>query len=191
MTTASRSMVAAILALPMIASASETVTETPRGWRAYPALPTDVFLPTKEECLAALKARGSGAYSCQYSINIIIAQTCADEPMPVWPTIVDGDGFIVRPGIKGEVRDDGAGKVIVVTTEEGFVKGPGYPKCWVPGLVPYDGSFRAPDGPPDMTPSPLVYGVDPEWPIGTKCPLADPKFCYAAPPPAPQPPVGP
>lgn len=189
-----RKLLALIAVLPLVSLAGTKVTETPKGWLVLPLLtPNDKALKTHDECVTAATARGAGDFACTYTAGIKVELTCDDVPMPVLPTKVNADGSIEQPAIFGEVQDDGAGKVLVVTMEEGFVKGPDWAlgkNCWVPGHVPYDGRFPAPDAPPlganDMSPSPWAYTEDPEWKIGGPCPAQidgkdDPKLCYVPP----------
>lgn len=161
--------------------ASMRAVEKHEGWQLTAGAKTTGYA-TYAECLAAAKAAGAGAYKCKDSTAITVEATCDDEPKPVLKTVINAEGFLEQPGIVVKAQPDGSWGP---TMEEGFVKGPGYPNCWVPGLVPYDPKFPAPDAPPlganDMTPSPWVYGVDPEWPIGGKCPSEDPNLCYAPP----------
>lgn len=170
-----------LMALASTAHAGLTVTEKSAGWRVLPAKTADdPVLKDIAACREAVKLRGPGDYTCEYVTSISVTATCDDEPMPVMPTIVTPEGFITRPGIVGTPLPDGS--AIAPTMEEGYVKGSWkYPDCWVPGLVPYDGKFRAPDGPNDTSPSPFVYGYDEEWPVGKPCPSADPRMCYVAP----------
>lgn len=160
-------------ALPLLANASTKVTEKPGGWHVTPVLSSDPSAPfkTKDECVAAVRARGVGAYSCDYSTAVTVVGTCDDEPMPILKLEVNSEGFTVQPGVVVEQDTDGTWKP---TKMEGLVPGPGYPKCWVPGLVPYKLIFSAAEGPPTQEPGPWVYCTD--WgtpdkpPLGKECP---------------------
>jgi len=138
---------------------------------------------TKALCMAAAPAVGIG-YKCKDVTSFDITVTCDDVPMPAWPTKMNEEGFMEQPGITGEVKDAGAGKVLVLTKQEGFIPGPGWPNCWIPGLVPYKGEVAVPDGPLDQSPGPWVYCVDygkvaPY--IGKTCPKEAKGGCYIPP----------
>lgn len=170
-----------LMALASTAHAGLTVTEKSAGWRVLPAKTADdPVLKDIAACREAVKLRGPGEYTCVYTAALKVVGTCDDVPMPVWPTKVNAEGFIVQPGLAGDVKDEGAGKVLVVTKKEGFVKGPGWPDCWVPGLVPYDGELPAPDGPASADVGPWVYCVDygKVAPFGKTCPKEAKGGCY-------------
>jgi hypothetical protein len=171
------------------------VVEKHEGWQLTAGTKVTAHA-TYDDCKAALVALGAGATGkCKDVTALTVEATCEDVPMPIFPTVVDEHGFTVRPGVVVERKPDS--EDWEPTKMEGFVKGPDWAlgkNCWVPGLVPYDETYHAPDGPPDNSPGPWVYLSDPEWPIGGKCPAQldgknDPHLCHSPPnppiPPAP------
>lgn len=186
--TANRLMACTVLVgMPLLVFAGIKALEKHDGWQLTAGSKVIAY-GTYTDCVDAAKALGVGSYKCKDVTTITVAQeTCDDVSQPQMPTIINADGFMQRPGIVVQALPNGEWGP---TQQEGFVKGTWkFPDCWVLGLVPYDPEWHAPDGPPDESPSPFVYGVDPEWPIGGKCPSTDPKLCYAPPhpdiPPAP------
>lgn len=165
-----------MVALPLASLAGLRATEKLEGHQITIAGKTSNY-PTHEECVDAAKAAGVGVYKCKASTAITVEATCDDEPMPQVKTVLNAEGFMEQPGIVIAALPDGSWGP---TMQEGFVKGPGYPNCWVPGLVPYTGEFPAPETPPTADVGPWVYG-EPEWPIGGKCPSEDPNMCYVPP----------
>lgn len=168
-----------------IAIAGLKITEKHDGWQLTAGAKVTGY-NTYAECIDAIRVLGPGDYKCKDVTTVKAEFTCDDVPMPALPTKINAEGFLEQPGIVVAALPDGTWGP---TMQEGFVRGPGFPNCWVPGLVPYDPHWQAPDtrvGENDLSPSPWVYTVDHEWPIGGKCPSADPNLCYSPPhPPIP------
>lgn len=160
-----------------VSDAGETVTSLPTSYELRDSASHAVSATkyaTLAECQSAAPVPAI-KYRCVETVVFDKVGTCDDVPMPVMPTIVDANGFLVLPGIVIEALPDGSWGP---TKEEGFVKAD-YPICWVKGLVPYDGKFRAPEGPPIQDPGPWIEGVD--YPLDTPCPEAAHGNCYLSP----------
>lgn len=172
-----------LLLIPVAAFAGLRVIEKHDGWQLTAGTKVTAHA-NYADCLAAAKALGPGASKCKDVTAITVEATCDDEPKPEMKAVLDADGFLVLPELKVEALPDGSWGP---TMEQGFVKGPGYPNCWVPGLVPYTGEWHAPDGPPSLDEGPWVYGVD--YPVGTACPKEAHAGCYIPPNPTVPPPA--
>jgi hypothetical protein len=155
------------------------VTEKHDGWQLTAGTKVTGYL-TYEECVAAVRVLGPGDYKCKDVTTIKAEFTCDDEPMPVLKLLVNAEGFTVQPGLVVELAANGVDWQ--PTKQEGFVKGPGYPNCWVPGLIPYQGEPLTVEGPPSQEPGPWVYchdyGSIAHPPVGKACPANAPAGCY-------------
>lgn len=124
-------------------------------------------------------------YRCIPSVAVFDkVGTCDDVPKPEFKLVLDAQGFLLLPKLKVEAKPDGSWGP---TMEEGYVKGE-YPNCWVLGLVPYTGEWRAPELPPTADAGPWIEGVD--YALGDPCPEAANGNCYLSPNSPKDPPAG-
>lgn len=166
-----------LLFLATVSLAGETVTYKPVTYALLGPTGTPISkgYATLELCVASAPIPATD-YRCTITHVFTKVGTCDDVPMPVVRVVVDAQGFLVLPELKVEALPDGTWGP---TMEQGFVRGPGYPNCWVPGLVPYKGTWAAPEGPLSQDRGPWVEGLD--YPIGEVCPIAAGGNCYPYP----------
>lgn len=152
-----------LLSLAVFAGTTVTVTSETWELRDGESHVLSKGYRTRTECETA--GRTSPArYRCIGSVAFTVVGTCDDVPKPEMNLVTDAGGFLVLPKIKVTENADGTWGP---TMEEGYVPAP-YPACWVLGLVPYTGRWRAPERQPTTEAGPWIEGSD--YPIGTPCP---------------------
>lgn len=86
---------------------------------------------TAELCQNAAPAPGK--YRCDTSVQVEAVGVCS-ATAPAYPVVLDAQRHLIKPALQVLVAADGAWGPVQM---EGYVKGPGYPACWVMGWVPY------------------------------------------------------
>lgn len=139
----------ALVALYGVAVASIVTTETSGPTVMHAGDVTKTFRDDPktgktghEQCVEALPL-GDG--TCGEVTNVKKVGTCTDEAPKDVPLVKDVDGYLVLQEARAKQISD-----TEWTTEQwAYVKGPGYPNCWIPGwadITEWDsnGKFEGP-----------------------------------------------